>query len=152
MCYYPQYISWINHLQKLHYADEVPVALKRFHPAYIISFIDGGFKMKVVSLEEKMQEVFSSLNTVEGVKSVKSILETLRDRTIFPEIASLILNSRIELLYLYEEQKVLLKTMKKGITLDSTCIEEINLIHRHQNTIESTINEMIKADSMNTTV
>lgn len=108
--------------------------------------------MKVISLEGKLQEVFSTLNTVEGVKSVKSILEILRDRTIFPEIASLILNSRIELLYLYEEQKVLLKTIKKGLTLDSACLEEINFINQHQQIIESTINEIIKADSLRTTV
>lgn len=61
--------------------------------------------MKAVSLEEKLQELFSALQTVEGVKSVNSILSTLRDRMIFPEITSLILNTRFELLYLFEQQK-----------------------------------------------
>lgn len=105
--------------------------------------------MKAVSLEEKLQELFSALQTVEGVKSVESILSTLRDRMIFPEITSLILNTRFELLYLFEQQKVILLTMKKGIALDSVCIEEINLIDKYKSTIESTINELVKAESLN---
>lgn len=105
--------------------------------------------MKAVSLEEKLQELFSALQTVEGVKSVESILSTLRDRMIFPEITSLILNTRFELLYLFEQQKVILLTMKKGIALDSACIEEINLIEKYKSTIESTINELVKAESLN---
>lgn len=105
--------------------------------------------MKAVSLEEKLQELFSALQTVEGVKSVNSILSTLRDRMIFPEITSLILNTRFELLYLFEQQKVILLTMKKGIALDSVCIEEINLIDKYKSTIESTINELVKAESLN---
>ncbi|WP_413367645.1 hypothetical protein [Lysinibacillus sp. 3P01SB] len=105
--------------------------------------------MKAVSLEEKLQELFSALQTVEGVKSVESILSTLRDRMIFPEITSLILNTRFELLYLFEQQKVILLTIKKGIALDSVCIEEINLIDKYKSTIESTINELVKAESLN---
>ncbi len=105
--------------------------------------------MKAVSLEEKLQELFSALQTVEGVKSVESILSTLRDRMTFPEITSLILNTRFELLYLFEQQKVILLTMKKGIALDSVCIEEINLIEKYKSTIEGTINELVKAESLN---
>lgn len=105
--------------------------------------------MKAVSLEEKLQELFSALQTVEGVKSVESILSTLRDRMTFPEITSLILNTRFELLYLFEQQKVILLTIKKGIALDSVCIEEINLIEKYKSTIEGTINELVKAESLN---
>jgi hypothetical protein len=104
--------------------------------------------MKTISLEEKLQDLFSALETIEGVKSVDSILTTLRDRIIFPEITHLILNARFELLYLFEQQKVILLTMKQGIALDSACIKEINLIEEYKNTIESTLNELIISESL----
>lgn len=108
--------------------------------------------MKKTILEEKLQETLSALQTIEGVKSVDSIVGTLRNRMVFPEITYLILNSRFELLYLIERQKVVLRTVEKGITLDSACIEEINLISQHIDEIEGTLNELIEADTPKTIV
>ena len=108
--------------------------------------------MKKTILEEKLQEILSALQTIEGVKSVDSIVGTLRNRMVFPEITYLILNSRFELLYLIERQKVVLRTVEKGITLDSACIEEINLISQHIDEIEGTLNELIEADTPKTIV
>ena len=108
--------------------------------------------MKKTILEEKLQETFSALQTIEGVKSVDSIVGTLSNRMVFPEITYLILNSRFELLYLIETQKVVLRTVKKGITLDSACIEEINLISQHIDEIERAINEFLNTDSLEASV
>ena len=108
--------------------------------------------MKKTILEGKLQETFSALQTIEGVKSVDSIVGTLKDRMVFPEITYLILNSRFELLYLIERQKVVLRTVKKGITLDSACIEEINLISQHIDEIESAINEFLNTDSLEASI
>ena len=108
--------------------------------------------MKKTILEEKLQETLSALQTIEGVKSVDSIVGTLRNRMVFPEITYLILNSRFELLYLIERQKVVLRTVEKGITLDSACIEEINLISQHIDEIEGTLNELMEADTLKTIV
>ena len=108
--------------------------------------------MKKTILEEKLQATLSALQTIEGVKSVDSIVGTLKNRMVFPEITYLILNSRFELLYLIDRQKVVLRTVEKGITLDSACIEEINLISQHINDIESALNEWIEADTRKTMV
>jgi len=100
-----------------------------------------------VDFEELLNGVFSSLQAIDGVKSVNSILEVLKDRIIFPEITTLILNTRFELVYLFNEQKVVFKTLKE-VLIDSNYIEEINLINQHCHSIESILNDFVHADTL----
>ncbi|MFJ5767239.1 hypothetical protein ACIP9C_17945 [Lysinibacillus sp. NPDC093210] len=99
-------------------------------------------------LEDKLRETFSHLQSIEGVKSVDSILERLNDDKIFPEITTLIYNSKFELVYLYEEQKVVLKTIKEGITLDTKFMNEIHLIHQYKDMIECILTGIIATDKI----
>jgi hypothetical protein len=99
-------------------------------------------------LEDKLRETFSHLQAIEGVKSVDSILERLNDDKIFPEITTLIYNSKFELVYLYEEQQVVLKTIKKGITLDKKFMNEIHLIHQYKDMIECILTGIIATDKI----
>lgn len=99
-------------------------------------------------LEEKLKEVFSTLDKIEGVKSVDTIIDILKDKTIFPEVTTLILNPRFELIYLYAEQKVVFNTVKRGITIDSTFMEEISLINKSKNLIESILNGINATDTI----
>lgn len=106
--------------------------------------------MKAISSVEKLEDALSVLDQIEGVKSIDSILDTLQDRDIFPEITVLVLNSRFELLYLVEEQKVLFLTLEKAITLDVASIDEINLISQHKPAIENALNEIVEAGALRT--
>ncbi|MGN7115722.1 hypothetical protein [Lysinibacillus odysseyi] len=106
--------------------------------------------MKAISSVEKLEDALSVLDQIEGVKSIDSILDTLQDRDIFPEITVLVLNSRFELLYLVEEQKVLFLTLEKAITLDVASIDEINLISQHTPAIENALNEIVEAGALRT--
>ncbi|MGE7843497.1 hypothetical protein ACQKNX_22310 [Lysinibacillus sp. NPDC093712] len=99
-------------------------------------------------LEDKLRETFSHLQSIEGVKSVDSILERLNDDKIFPEITTLIYNSKYELVYLYEEQQVVLKTIKEGITLDTKFMNEIHLIHQYKDMIECILTGIIATDKI----
>ncbi|MFJ7407669.1 MULTISPECIES: hypothetical protein [unclassified Lysinibacillus] len=99
-------------------------------------------------LEDKLRETFSHLQSIEGVKSVDSILERLNDDKIFPEITTLIYNSKFELVYLYEEQQVVLKTIKEGITLDKKFMNEIHLIHQYKDMIECILTGIIATDKI----
>ncbi|MFJ5790976.1 hypothetical protein ACIQXW_17740 [Lysinibacillus sp. NPDC097162] len=99
-------------------------------------------------LEDKLRETFSHLQSIEGVKSVDSILERLNDEKIFPEITTLIYNSKYELVYLYEEQQVVLKTIKEGITLDTKFMNEIHLIHQYKDMIECILTGIIATDKI----
>ncbi len=99
-------------------------------------------------LEDKLRETFSHLQSIEGVKSVDSILERLNDDIIFPEITKLIYNSKYELVYLYEEQQVVLKTIKEGITLDTKFMNEIHLIHQYKDMIECILTGIIATDKI----
>ena len=100
-----------------------------------------------VDFEELLHGVFSSLHAIEGVKSVDCILEVLKDRIVFPEITILILNARFELVYLFNEQKVVFKTLREA-SIDSKYIEEINLINQHCSSIESILNDYINTDTL----
>ncbi|PKU51431.1 hypothetical protein [Lysinibacillus fusiformis] len=100
-----------------------------------------------VDFEELLHGVFSSLHAIEGVKSVDCILEVLKDRIVFPEITILILNARFELVYLFNEQKVVFKTLREA-SIDSNYIEEINLINQHCSSIESILNDYINTDTL----
>ncbi|MEK5331459.1 hypothetical protein [Lysinibacillus sp. FSL W8-0992] len=99
-------------------------------------------------LEDKLRETFSHLQSIEGVKSVDSILERLNDEKIFPEITTLIYNAKYELVYLYEEQQVVLKTIKEGITLDTKFMNEIHLIHQYKDMIECILTGIIATDKI----
>lgn len=100
-----------------------------------------------VDFEELLHGVFSSLHAIEGVKSVDCILEVLKDRIVFPEITILILNARFELVYLFNEQKVVFKTLREA-SIDSNYIEEINLINQHCSSIEGILNDFINTDTL----
>ncbi len=99
-------------------------------------------------LEEKLRETFSYLQSIEGVKPVDDILAALNDATIFPEITTLIHNSKFELIYLYEEQQVLLKTMTNGITIDSSFMQEVHLIYQYKEMIECILTGIIATDKI----
>ncbi|POZ55090.1 hypothetical protein LYSIN_03387 [Lysinibacillus sphaericus] len=99
-------------------------------------------------LEEKLRETFSYLQSIEGVKPVDDILAVLNDATIFPEITTLIHNSKFELIYLYEEQQVLLKTMTNGITIDSSFMQEVHLIYQYIEMIECILTGIIATDKI----
>lgn len=99
-------------------------------------------------LEEKLRETFSYLQSIEGVKSVDNILEILNDTKIFPEITTLIHNAKFELIYLYDEQKVVLKTITSGITLDTTFMKEIHLIYQYKEMIECILTGIIATDKI----
>ncbi|WP_432702561.1 hypothetical protein [Lysinibacillus sphaericus] len=99
-------------------------------------------------LEEKLRETFSNLQSIEGVKPVDDILAVLNDATIFPEITTLIHNSKFELIYLYEEQQVLLKTMTNGITIDSSFMQEVHLIYQYKEMIECILTGIIATDKI----
>ncbi|OEB99772.1 hypothetical protein GY31_21950 [Lysinibacillus sphaericus] len=99
-------------------------------------------------LEEKLRETFSYLQSIEGVKPVDDILAVLNDATIFPEITTLIHNSKFELIYLYEEQQVLLKTMTNGITIDSSFMQEVHLIYQYKEMIECILTGIIATDKI----
>lgn len=101
------------------------------------------FSMSTDFLEEKLRETFSYLQSIEGVKPVDDILAVLNDATIFPEITTLIHNSKFELIYLYEEQQVLLKTMTNGITIDSSFMQEVHLIYQYKEMIECILTGII---------
>ncbi len=94
------------------------------------------------------RSIFNFLS-IEGVKSVTTIIQNLKDRIIFPEITILILNSRFELVYLYDEQKVVFKTLTSDIKIDSILIEEITLINEAKHLIECILNEIIATDVIN---
>ncbi len=99
-------------------------------------------------LEEKLRETFSYLQSIEGVKPVDDILAALNDATIFPEITTLIHNSKFELIYLYEEQQVILKTMTNGITIDSSFMQEVHLIYQYKEMIECILTGIIATDKI----
>lgn len=99
-------------------------------------------------LEEKLRETFSYLQSIEGVKPVDDILAVLNDATIFPEITTLIHNSKFELIYLYEEQQVILKTMTNGITIDSSFMQEVHLIYQYKEMIECILTGIIATDKI----
>jgi|GEM_PF-768736 len=99
-------------------------------------------------LENKLRETFSNLYAIEGVKSVDGILEILNDNKIFPEITTLIHNSKFELVYLYEEQRVVLKTVKDGISLDSDFMKDIYLIYQYKEMIECILTGIIATDKI----
>ncbi|MCS1382904.1 hypothetical protein NXZ75_11920 [Lysinibacillus sphaericus] len=99
-------------------------------------------------LEEKLRETFSYLQSIEGVKPVDDIVAALNDATIFPEITTLIHNSKFELIYLYEEQQVLLKTMTNGITIDSSFMQEVHLIYQYKEMIECILTGIIATDKI----
>ncbi|AVK95660.1 hypothetical protein FCT18_17370 [Lysinibacillus sphaericus] len=99
-------------------------------------------------LEEKLRETFSYLQSIEGVKPVDDILAALNDATIFPEITTLIHNSKFELIYLYEEQQILLKTMTNGITIDSSFMQEVHLIYQYKEMIECILTGIIATDKI----
>ncbi|WP_409366746.1 hypothetical protein [Lysinibacillus sp. 38-6] len=99
-------------------------------------------------LENKLRETFSNLQAIEGVKSVDGILEILNDNKIFPEITTLIHNSKFELVYLYEEQRVVLKTVKDGITLDSDFMKDVYLIYQYKEMIECILTGIIATDKI----
>jgi len=104
--------------------------------------------MSTFFLENKLRETFSNLYAIEGVKSVDGILEILNDNKIFPEITTLIHNSKFELVYLYEEQRVVLKTVKDGITLDSDFMKDIYLIYQYKEMIECILTGIIATDKI----
>jgi len=106
------------------------------------------FSMSTDFLEEKLRETFSYLQSIEGVKPVDDILAVLNDATIFPEITTLIHNSKFELIYLYEEQQVLLKTMTNGITIDSSFMQEVHLIYQYKEMIECILTGIIATDKI----
>ncbi|AHN24445.1 MULTISPECIES: hypothetical protein [Lysinibacillus] len=99
-------------------------------------------------LEEKLRETFSYLQSIEGVKPVDDIVAALNDATIFPEITTLIHNSKFELVYLYEEQQVILKTMTNGITIDSSFMQEVHLIYQYKEMIECILTGIIATDKI----
>ncbi|MFJ7649154.1 hypothetical protein ACIQ1H_16545 [Lysinibacillus sp. NPDC097279] len=99
-------------------------------------------------LEKKLRETFSHLQTIEGVKSVDVILEVLNDKKIFSEITTLIYNSKYELVYVYEEQKVVLKTIQDGITIDTPFMNEIHLIYQYKDMIECILTGIIATDKI----
>ncbi|CAM5187301.1 hypothetical protein LSPH26S_04938 [Lysinibacillus sphaericus] len=70
------------------------------------------------------------------------------DATIFPEITTLIHNSKFELIYLYEEQQILLKTMTNGITIDSSFMQEVHLIYQYKEMIECILTGIIATDKI----
>lgn len=109
---------------------------------------EGAFSMSTDFLEEKLRETFSYLQSIEGVKPVDDILAVLNDATIFPEITTLIHNSKFELIYLYEEQQVLLKTMTNGITIDSSFMQEVHLIYQYKEMIECILTGIIATDKI----
>ncbi len=109
---------------------------------------EGAFSMSTDFLEEKLRETFSNLQSIEGVKPVDDILAVLNDATIFPEITTLIHNSKFELIYLYEEQQVLLKTMTNGITIDSSFMQEVHLIYQYKEMIECILTGIIATDKI----
>lgn len=98
-----------------------------------------------IDFEEQLCEIFSALQIIEGVKSVECIISILKDRVIFPEITTLILNSKFELVYVFDEQKVVFKTLKE-VAIDSMYIKEINLINEHIHAIETILNELINTE------
>ena len=104
---------------------------------------EGAFSMSTDFLEEKLRETFSYLQSIEGVKPVDDIVAALNDATIFPEITTLIHNSKFELVYLYEEQQVILKTMTNGITIDSSFMQEVHLIYQYKEMIECILTGII---------
>ncbi|MFJ7668319.1 hypothetical protein ACIQXI_14565 [Lysinibacillus sp. NPDC097195] len=99
-------------------------------------------------LKDKLRETFSNLQSIEGVKSVDGILETLNDNKIFPEITTLIHNSKFEFVYLYEEQQVVLKTVQDGLTLDSDFMKDIYLIYQYKEMIECILTGIIATDKI----
>lgn len=109
---------------------------------------EGAFSMSTDFLEEKLRETFSYLQSIEGVKPVDDILAVLNDATIFPEITTLIHNSKFELVYLYEEQQVILKTMTNGITIDSSFMQEVHLIYQYKEMIECILTGIIATDKI----
>lgn len=109
---------------------------------------EGAFSMSTDFLEEKLRETFSYLQSIEGVKPVDDILAALNDATIFPEITTLIHNSKFELVYLYEEQQVILKTMTNGITIDSSFMQEVHLIYQYKEMIECILTGIIATDKI----
>ncbi len=109
---------------------------------------EGAFSMSTDFLEEKLRETFSYLQSIEGVKPVDDIVAALNDATIFPEITTLIHNSKFELVYLYEEQQVILKTMTNGITIDSSFMQEVHLIYQYKEMIECILTGIIATDKI----
>lgn len=109
---------------------------------------EGAFSMSTDFLEEKLRETFSYLQSIEGVKPVDDIVAALNDATIFPEITTLIHNSKFELIYLYEEQQVILKTMTNGITIDSSFMQEVHLIYQYKEMIECILTGIIATDKI----
>lgn len=109
---------------------------------------EGAFSMSTDFLEEKLRETFSYLQSIEGVKPVDDIVAALNDGTIFPEITTLIHNSKFELVYLYEEQQVILKTMTNGITIDSSFMQEVHLIYQYKEMIECILTGIIATDKI----
>lgn len=109
---------------------------------------EGAFSMSTDFLEEKLRETFSYLQSIEGVKPVDDILAVLNDPEIFPEITTLIHNSKLELVYLYEEQQVILKTMTNGITIDSSFMQEVHLIYQYKEMIECILTGIIATDKI----
>jgi len=99
-------------------------------------------------LENKLRETFSNLQAIEGVKSVDGILDILNDNKIFPEITTLIHNSKFELVYLYEEQRVVLKTLQDGIILDSDFMKDVYLIYQYKEMIECILTGIIATDKI----
>lgn len=109
---------------------------------------EGAFSMSTDFLEKKLRETFSYLQSIEGVKPVDDIVAALNDATIFPEITTLIHNSKFELVYLYEEQQVILKTMTNGITIDSSFMQEVHLIYQYKEMIECILTGIIATDKI----
>lgn len=109
---------------------------------------EGAFSMSTDFLEDKLRETFSYLQSIEGVKPVDDIVAALNDATIFPEITTLIHNSKFELVYLYEEQQVILKTMTNGITIDSSFMQEVHLIYQYKEMIECILTGIIATDKI----
>ena len=109
---------------------------------------EGAFSMSTDFLEEKLRETISYLHPIEGVKPVDDIVAALNDATIFPEITTLIHNSKFELVYLYEEQQVILKTTTNGITIDSSFMQEVHLIYQYKEMIECILTGIIATDKI----
>ncbi|HCX47581.1 MAG TPA: hypothetical protein DG757_00745 [Bacillus sp. (in: Bacteria)] len=100
------------------------------------------------AFRKQLHATFSVLDSIEGVNSVENIISFLNDKVIFPEITTLILNSKFELIYLFNEQKVMFRTLKE-VTIDSIYINEINLINQHIHLIEHNLNGLINASITN---